>query len=372
MRPAHGSSLAIALAALIAAAPAGAASGPNLKLRNPQARIGAEVVRGAVTVRNVGNRRAGRSKIAVKAGGTTLIRVAVPRLRADRTRRIEFSAPLTKLAPGNRRLKLCADATRRIREIRERDNCRVIGRVVTPAPAPATPVSTVPNDPIAFDTDQRNYLAAAGGYWFWVPASYDTTHNTPTKLFLWLHGCGGMNQWEIYNVAPPPDGNYIALAPDGREGACWDMNADPTRVFGVLADVATHFNIDRRRIVLGGYSSGADLAYRTAFFNSRWIAGILVENASPFRDIGVSESAALAAAQFKFRTVHLAHTEDDTYQIALVRSEVATMQAAGFPVTLIERPGGHWENDTPTGGTNYDMRTLLLPYLAEDWTSPGG
>ena len=51
-----------------------------------------------------------------------------------------------------------------------------------------------------------------------------------------------------------------------------------------LADFETHFNVDRRRVILGGYSSGGDLAYRTGFRHSSTFAGLLIENSSPFRD----------------------------------------------------------------------------------------
>ena len=83
--------------------------------------------------------------------------------------------------------------------------------------------------------------------------------------------------------------SYIAVAPDGREGACWNVNTDPAAVLGVVATVKTHFNINRRRVILGGYSSGGDLAYRTAFYNANGFAGVLAENTSPFRDTGSSQ-----------------------------------------------------------------------------------
>lgn len=361
--------LAIACAALGSAETAQAkASGPNLQLTGAKLTLAAAQASGAVTVRNTGNRTAGRSKLALFAGGQTVVRVETRRLRPKRHQRVRLAAATGSLAPGRHKLKLCADATHRVKERREKDNCRSVG--VIDIPLPSAP-SSVPTNPVPFIAGQRSYLSDAGGYWFWVPPSYDATHQTPFKLFIWLHGCSGQSYWDIVNVAPQANGNYIAVAPDGTEGGCWDMNADSARVINVIDAIATHFNIDRKRVVLGGYSSGADLSYRTAFFNSTKIAGILVENATPFKDIGVSAGAALAAASFKFQTVQLAHTGDVTYTIDLVRNEVATLAAAGFPVTLIERPGNHWDDDGPGVGTVYDMRTLLLPYLDVDWTSPG-
>jgi hypothetical protein len=163
---------------------------------------------------------------------------------------------------------------------------------------------------------------------------------------------------------------------DGREGACWDVNADPPVILAAIADVKTHFNIDPQRVVLGGYSSGGDLSYRIAFTHSTEIAGVLAENTSPFRDTGLTQDQALAAP-FHFHVVHLAHTEDEEYPIDGVRAETAAVQAAGLPgdgwATLqrIERPGTHYDPDNGNTGTVYDLKTYLLPHLADGWTSPG-
>ena len=93
-------------------------------------------------------------------------------------------------------------------------------------------------------------------------------HTTPITLFVWMHGCGGQGAGDIYTVAPGGDQSYIAIALGGREGACWDLNTDTAKVLAAIANVKTHFNINPRRVILGGYSSGGDLAYRTAFYNA--------------------------------------------------------------------------------------------------------
>jgi predicted esterase len=142
------------------------------------------------------------------------------------------------------------------------------------------------------------------------------------------------------------------------------------QVLAAIANVKTHFNINPRRVILGGYSSGGDLAYRTAFYNAGMFAGVLAENTSPFRDTGSTQSASLAAATWKFHVVHLAHTEDETYPIAGVRNETDAMAAAGFPITRIERPGTHYDSDAGDTETNHDVRTLLLPHLNDPWLSP--
>ena len=78
----------------------------------------------------------------------------------------------------------------------------------------------------------------------------------------------------------------------------------------------------------------------------------------------------LAAASFKFHVVHSAHLQDGTYPLGGVRRETNAMKAAGFPITRIERPGHHYDNSTPTKGTDHDLQTILLPHIDEGWLSP--
>ena len=151
-------------------------------------------------------------------------------------------------------------------------------------------------------------------------------------------------------------------------------NTDVPTVLAAIADVKTHFNINPRRVVLGGYSSGGDLAYRTIFLNSRQFAGLLAENTSPFRDTGMSAQQLLAAATWTFPVVHLAHAQDDVYPLAGVKQEIGEMQHAGFPVTLLTTPGHHYDNPGAGGlpGTDADTVNLLLPHIDDSaFIAPG-
>jgi predicted esterase len=126
-------------------------------------------------------------------------------------------------------------------------------------------------------------------------------------------------------------------------------------------------------VIIAGYSSGGDLAYRTIFYSADLFAGILAENTSPFRDTGSTPSQSLAAATWKFNDVHLAHLQDDTYPIDGVQDEITQMQHAGFPVTLTEEPGDHYDDDDDVNdtGTDNDLRHYLLPHINDGWLSPG-
>ena len=124
-----------------------------------------------------------------------------------------------------------------------------------------------------------------------VPEGYDDSHQTPSTLFVWLHGCGGQSEFDIETYEPDPAESYVMVAPTGREGDCWSppqSGADEAVVTSTIADVSERFNIDPGRIVLGGYSSGGDLSYRYAYHHSAAIDGVLVANSAPFQDTGLT------------------------------------------------------------------------------------
>jgi predicted esterase len=235
----------------------------------------------------------------------------------------------------------------------------------------------VPPEPIPFTKGVAFTLDdPQGNYWIYVPAAYDSSHQTPTPLLVWLHGCGGESAGDINTVSPGGGQDWISIAVGGREGGCWDPGGDGAKVTAAIAGAKSHFNVDPQRVILGGYSSGGDLAYRLAFYESGSYAGVLAENTAPFRDTGSSQAASLAAATTKLHVVHLAHLQDTTYPIAQVRAETDAMVAAGFPLTRIEADGTHYDepgaivNGHPVPGTDADLVNLLLPHIDDGWRSP--
>jgi predicted esterase len=152
------------------------------------------------------------------------------------------------------------------------------------------------------------------------------------------------------------------------------VNGDVAKVLAAIADVKTHVNIAPRRLILGGYSSGGDLGYRTIFYHADQFAGLLAENTSPFRDTGSTEAQSLAAASWRFNVVHLAHEQDAVYPLGGVTSEVNDMKNAGFPITLLTQPGDQWDDPGQNGyaGTAGDLVTYLLPHINDAWSAPAG
>jgi poly(3-hydroxybutyrate) depolymerase len=204
---------------------------------------------------------------------------------------------------------------------------------------------------------------------------------------VWLHGCYGQAKYDISDVSENanPSRNYIAIAPQGPDGGvdplpvCWNPGPDDAKVLTDIAQAETKFNINRRRVIIAGYSSGGDLAYRTIFYNADTFAGILAMNTDPFRDTGSTEQQSLAAAAWKFNIVQIAHDNDTTYPVAQVGPDMTDLQNAGYPVDYTVRPGHHYDADTcppnPPGpnciGTTYDIQHYLLPHVdADGWLAP--
>jgi poly(3-hydroxybutyrate) depolymerase len=159
------------------------------------------------------------------------------------------------------------------------------------------------------------------------------------------------------------------------------------KVLMAIADVTTHFNIDRRHIFIAGYSSGGDLAYRTIFYNAAEFAGILAVNTNPFRDTGSTEAQSMAAAAWKFNVAQVAHKDDTEYHPDActnclegagndpgVSPAMSDLQGAGYNVQYFIKPGTHFDPDDFTGktGTDFDFRQFALPFIDNPaWQSPG-
>jgi dienelactone hydrolase len=371
--------LVIAAVALLTPTAAGAATlppkPPTTVVAGAAHKVGGRVV-GWFVVKGAGKKLSRRGKAYVNVGnakGAEFIGwYTVPPLRPGERRRWKVSARLPgNLAAGEWRINACMNRA-----------CIRLGHFTLPGqtaggspptgppagtgpPVPA-PTSTVPTDPIPYIAGQPfEVTSGAVPYWAFVPDSYDPSNLTPAPLLIWLHGCGGESSGDIWVVDPGAEGepqDWLTIAVGGREGECWTPSVDEAKVMAALADVETHFDVDRRRVILGGYSSGGDLAYRTGFRHSSTFAGLLIENSSPFRDTESSAAESLAAATTRPHIVHLAHLGDTTYPLAGVQQEVGEVAAAGFPIELIERPGTHSDANTDS-----DLRELLLPHIDDGW-----
>ncbi len=225
--------------------------------------------------------------------------------------------------------------------------------------------SSVPTDPMDFEPgDALTIRAGSVTSYVLVPRSYDATHQTASQVFVYLHGCGGASSDDVY-AASNIDAGWIGLAPGGAEGQCWDDQGKSAEiVMNAIAELKKHFNVDPKRVHIGGYSSGGDLSYYTAFRNAGSFAGVLSYNSIPAYSTRQLDDG-IAAASWKLNIVHLSQTEDGVYPIADVRAQMQKLENAGFKVNHIERPGQHYDDNT----TTY-RNQLVYPHLRDGWRAP--
>jgi hypothetical protein len=356
---------------------------PDLTVSNGAVTLTGSTLSGSFSVKDKGAVKAKKTwaSLYVRVAGQDqfVASIKVKAIGSRKSRKVSVSvAEPAGLPAGSLPVSVCADSRHKLKERSEQNNCRTIGSIVISSTGPSGPPSSVPANPVPYTKNVPFTLTdAESSYWVYVPTAYDASHQTPMTLFVWLHGCGGSSAGDIYSVSPGGAGqDWISVTVGGQDGNCWNMNSDPAKVLAAIADLKTHFNINPRRVIVGGYNSGASLAYRTAFDNAHTFAGVLAENSTPFRDTGSSSSALMAGAAWKFNVAHLAHLEDATYPIAGVETETDAMTHAGFPVYRIEREGGLFDNPGdvvnghPVPGTLADLATYLFPFLDAGWLSP--
>lgn len=211
-------------------------------------------------------------------------------------------------------------------------------------------------------------------YWAFIPNTYDSTHNTPMKMLVWMHGCGGQNFYDVMHASidyPTPVGqDYIVCAPGGRESLCWQSSSSNI-IAAAITHIRTRYNIKADEIYIGGYSSGGDIGYLYAFNNSLDTAGVLFQNTAPF-SVSWGSAGVYEAAPHKFDVAQLSALSDTTYPIASVVSQMSQLTTAGYPVNHVQRPGTHYDgpSDYTPGTTWYEYRTQLVPFMSQGWTAP--
>jgi hypothetical protein len=409
--------VALLVLALAAGEAAAAPANAGLVVTGGSYKVTAGRLKGSATVVNSAAKSTGpwtaSLSVALPAGPKLLRRAQQRPLQVGDSKTLKLATNLPDGLPAGRHpVYFCARHQIQVAALTKANGCRMVGAIVlaaptgpaaptpsgtpaagagststppapTPTPPAKAPIPQIPTAPLSY-TPEEPFLVndPAGFYWADVPQAYDPSNLTPITLFVWMHGCGGESGGDIYTVSPETVGgtaiprNWISISIGGRDGECWDPDTDGALVYAAIEDAETHFNVDRHRVILGGYSSGGDLGYRMIFYNSDYFAGLLAENTAPFRDTGSAPVDSLGAAGYKFPVAHLAHLQDAEYPINQVRGEIDLMISAGFPVELLELDGEHFNepgevvNGHKVGGTDADLINFLLPFLEAEWRSP--
>lgn len=196
-----------------------------------------------------------------------------------------------------------------------------------------------------------------------LPIGYDATK--PYPLLVAIHGCGDTAlNFATWGAAPydlRATQSYIAISIGGRDDDCWNLASDIPSVEAAIARTEACFYVNRKKVVLAGYSSGGMMAYKMGMTGAAAYAGILIENSGLKAGVG-NVDAALAAVAWKINVAHTARLDDGSFPIAPVRADRDKMLAAQIPLTYRELPGTH-------DGTTDDWAQFLIPAMT-DWTAP--
>jgi hypothetical protein len=294
---------------------------------------GARVV-GSFTVRNKGTRRAPSTSTAVKVDGRRVRSVAAPAVGAGGRTVVRFRV---RAGGGTHVISVCADRKDRVEEHREGNNCRRLGTVTLES-------TSVPADPVDYEPGGIVKVGSSPNeYWVRVPTSYDDTHRTPIRTVVFVHGCGGVAKTEatwIDSYVAKADDDLLVVPGLGRDGQCWDPSADSGPLLASIEDLKTHFNVDPRRLVIGGYSSGSTLAGQVAFTHAELFAGVYALPGRPFWS-NDNRAELMKAAAWKLNVAYRPHTGDEYYDIGTLRADKRVLQDAGFPVAFGEVAGDH-------------------------------
>lgn len=169
----------------------------------------------------------------------------------------------------------------------------------------------------------------------YVPDGY--TPDTPTPLFIGLHGAGGEGaNWASYPARADTRG-MVLLLPDSR-AFTWDsiigsFGPDVEFIDRALRYTFQCCNIDPTRIALGGFSDGASYALSLGSANGDLFSHLVAYSPGYW---GTTERVGMPP-------VYISHGRSDTVlPVTLSRDNIVpSMRAAGYDVTYEEFDGGH-------------------------------
>jgi polyhydroxybutyrate depolymerase len=160
-------------------------------------------------------------------------------------------------------------------------------------------------DPSAFHLPNERNSGRSRSWIVYAPPTYDPTQ--PTPVVVLLHGrpgnSGGMALMTGMN-AVADNNNFIVIYPDGIDNewnAQFDLSARDISLTGrrstlpqddvgfletLMGDIAVDFNIDRRRLYLGGFSNGGFMTYRMACSAGATFAAFAAVSGNLYTELG--------------------------------------------------------------------------------------
>lgn len=207
--------------------------------------------------------------------------------------------------------------------------------------SPAPSGSATPPSPSAPRPSPRSSAAARAS----AEALKQARPNAPVVLLVWLHGTGSVpDDFETVMEATAGDAGWLSVAVSGTLGAgahAYRWSEDPERDFARVEEAIRRLDeystVTPRRVIIGGFSQGAQVAVELAVRHPERFFGAIA--LSP----GLQHAKAL---QFQRppsvegqRFILLAGDGEHPLTLAMARTDSERLQAWGAQTQLIIVPG---------------------------------
>ena len=211
-----------------------------------------------------------------------------------------------------------------------------------------------------------------------VHAAYEPAGPGPFPTILAMHGWGS-NAMDLHGLAPfIADGRFLVLCPQGSfeveigaiNGYGWykmrlGSQPDPDLVDAAVESLCTfldeaseRYPIDRRKLVVAGFSQGGMMAYNLAIrWPERFAALVAISTAFPEQ---LAERATNHAALAQLPTLVQHGRADEAIELARARKSVAALRELKIPVDFREYDCGH---EVAADGVR-DMSQFLIEKVA--------
>ncbi len=176
-----------------------------------------------------------------------------------------------------------------------------------------------------------------------VPLHYERNYAYP--LVVWLHENGSDETQLTQAVSALSLRNYVALGPRGSEqcvrgGYGWfqthrAIESTEQSVFSAIESTKVQLNIHDERVFVAGQGHGGTMAFRVAFRNPQYFAGVLSINGP------LPEGLRPLAGLKRCRQLPLFWTQcrkDDAFDESLLSEQLKLLYYAGFDLTLRQYP----------------------------------
>lgn len=216
---------------------------------------------------------------------------------------------------------------------------------------------------LAADAKVERLTLRAGGnphtYYLYIP---EKSQPGPAPLLLLLHGSGrnGMSLMDPWLAQARSEG-IVLVAPDAADPQAWRMQEEGPDFFHDLIEnvVASHPNIDRRRLYIFGHSAGAIEGLDIGVLEHEYFAAVAVHAGVLSPELEPLLTPVLDQTSRRIPLAIWIGTKDPLFPVDAVRHSRDVLTQHGLTVQLTEIPNHTHDYYTTSGQTNREVWAFL-------------